>query len=123
MPEVDLGDNVLYSADKCHAYQIDRNGNYCFKFKAKYSNGEIKDVKDVELPKYIAMVKSTPHMSGTLIPDRPREMWDAIVTGVNEDGTLNLDIKDPNGFATHHCNNVPFDPTKKKPHSWHLKEI
>ena len=52
----------------------------------------------------------------------PAEAWEATVKKVNDDGTLDLEVKSNRPGVTLHVDNVPADHEKATHHTWHLAD-
>jgi len=128
MALVEKGDRVSYVPDAAHALNKDRDGNYAWahynkrdKDKEPLSHDEV----DAHLVSHVITHKG--RNSFLLVPLEPTEgvAWKAIVTGVNPDGTVNLDIPhpDPNlAGVTLNYNNIKEDPGRTIAHTWHNNE-
>lgn len=135
MPEVKVGDEVLYVPDSCHQLTKDRLGNYVFEFVHEqnapnsahsYQKGDV-----VQNHGELGLLQSREGgvlqtMGGHRIrPTRPLYSWKAVVREVFADGTVALDVQHPRGYVTYHypshgaTSGLRYSPTLD-PHTWHL---
>lgn len=132
-----VGDVVEYLPHVCHAFNCNANNEYPWviglKQNPRYvinpSTGEqevVEDVVEVDeghlhravLPNLLNAPDSREQRK-RLVPLRPKRPWKAVVTEVNPDGTLDLDINSNvgTGMITLGYAKVPVDETGKLPHS------
>lgn len=94
-------------------------------FSVKDGETKPKELTQQEAQQFITQLKRHPNPSEQrkrLVFLRPCVAWPAVVTLVNEDGTVNIDIQSNQGGFTLHERNVKIDSTKKTPHTCHLLE-
>ncbi len=115
-----VGDSVQYVPDKCNA--LDEHSPGMFAWQLGWMvNTKTKKVEPltsyVRIKEQMRHIRQRPEDKERLVPIKPQVTWDAVVTDVNEDGTLGLDIKVPGG-ATHHYDNILQDKGDDAGHSW-----
>ena len=132
-----VGDEVQYLPHVCHAFNCDQNNEYPWviglranpRYETNPATGEkelVEDVIEVDegtlnrtvLPGIHRMPDQSQERK-RLVPLRPKKPWKALVTKVNEDGTMDLDVTSNvgNGMLTLHYCRVPVDGSGKVPHS------
>lgn len=127
---VQPGDKLLYAPDECHALIKNRaTGEYPWVIGVKRTerlNGRIVERVDElsgsEIDRAVAQARAQVDKGAALsklVLVRPRHFWDATVTAVNDDGTVDVDIADPRHGSTLRCSNVKIDPNKAA-HTCHL---
>jgi len=120
-----VGDKVKYVPHSIHAHQMNKDG---FPFVFGWKEGKnVKQLTQDEALLKLKHIKKQPashaaNERAKLVPLHCHKPWDAVVTAVNEDGSLNLDISDPTTGATLHYPGVKIDPTARAMHSCHCCE-
>jgi len=130
-------DQVYYLPDKAHAFDKGLSGNYPWVFGRKRivhvprahghfeSREEMDELKGRDLEQFIEMLRRSPNkqeMLKDIVLLRPCEAWPAVVTCVNPDGTVDLDVQSNNSGCTLHYRNVVVDHSRTRDHSCHLAE-
>jgi hypothetical protein len=116
---VEVGMEVNYVPDTIHAFiPFTENGKTLFTWAVglKAPNGEVKELGFEDL------VRLKRNRSASLSKSvflHPNKLWNAVVTEVHEDGSVELDVI--SGGVTHHCSNVKQDASGKIPHTFHPK--
>jgi hypothetical protein len=123
----DVGDKVFYVPGEDHKFERDHNGEFVWRFAARGRQGETVPLEDKHVAERLEQVKNqgrdNPAHAATLKAELlslgPKRPWPATVTGVAEDGALDLDITHPLGGVTLHYSGVREDARGKTFHSWH----
>ncbi len=127
--EVSVGDRVYYLPDNCHATNQNADGSYpyvmglrtaTFDQRTQKQSFTVRELDDRQLKEYLNFVRRSPNVGaerGNLVPLRPAAAWPAIVTAVNANGTVDLDVASNNGGVTLHYRNIKVDRKRKRFHS------
>lgn len=129
-----VGDKVLYVPHACHAFHQDRltsawpwvvgkrawvpktdsRGKPVFKDGMPQTHAVVQEMTDEDLNSLSLKRTENPVAFSEefklVVPVRPKELWPATVTGVNENGTVNLDVESNVGGVTLHLT-VPVSLT------------
>lgn len=113
-----VGDQVKYVPAMCYARDPNPGGGYPWDMGRKIVRREnnqmvevIEKVTGNELGKLVATAKRGG--ANKLVLIAPNCVWNAVVTAVNEDGTVNLDVQSNNGGVTLHEDNVKISDAKE----------
>lgn len=116
---MNIGDQVFYVPHQCHAKEKDAQGNLQWVVGAevtKYVNGRaqkvVQELTGKALEQYLKSKRPIQYI-------RPAVVWPAIVTQVNDNGTVNLNIQGANTGVTLHYDNVSIDEVSQEPHTCH----
>jgi hypothetical protein len=136
---LEVGDEVNYLPHECHAYNCNANNEYPWvigerknpHYEENPDTGEKELVEDVvELDEgnfhrvVLPAINRSPDPKEArkrLVPLHPKKPWKAVVSNVNSDGTVNLDVESNvgTGMTILHYVNVPLDEAKKSHHTCH----
>lgn len=137
-----VGDRVEYVPHLCHAFNCNGNNEYPWvialrknpRYEKDAITGErmvVEDLEELEEGRLhrnvLAGIHQAPNINeakALLVPMRPTKLWPAVVRGVSDDGTLDLDIESNigRGMNTLHYDRVPIDESGSTPHSCRRKE-
>ena len=123
-----VGDKCWYIPGRAHAFVKDKNNSFPWVFGLRKGfavrGGEqvedIKEMTDADALGYFALMRNAPtpgDLRAAIVLIRPKQRWPAVVTGVNADGTVTLDVQHHNDAVTLHETAVAVDEAEKKPHS------
>jgi hypothetical protein len=137
MSEIVKGSRVYYLPHLIHALNRDISGEMSWvmghKKVSHYQTGfpgqmqareEVVELSGVQLDKLLDAVKRHPNSAEAgkfIVPVRPRSPWPAIVTAINPDGTVDLDVQSNNGGVTLHYGSVPVSEADE-PHTCRLAQ-
>jgi hypothetical protein len=121
---MEVGKKVLYLPAEHHAMQ--RVGNeHAWVMGRKHMNRQGQpDVEELgarRLQEVLGFIHRHPNPQEerkNLVFLRPNKPWEATVTTVHDDGTVDLDVVVGNGFTLHE-RNIRVDEGKKTPHTCH----
>lgn len=131
-----IGDKVNYVPAAAHALDRDSRGNYPFVIGRKSRERVpgtnrfeevVVEMQGAALDAYLRELSNSPERGNEkdkgLLLVRPCQLWSAVVTSVNEDDTVDLDIAYPrHSGVTLHYGNVPVtssNATDLTPHTCH----
>lgn len=125
---MEVGDTVMYVPPVHHALHKDVNGHRPWVLgirEMRVQNGkqtpvvrELQNTKEED--EVLEMIHRAPDRERAkqdLVLIRPRVKWPAVVTGVNFDGTVNLDVQGQLSGVTLHEKNVRIDEAGKHGHT------
>lgn len=113
---VQVGDTLSYIPDTCHALTAGPAGypwvvgvkEKTIDHSKRGASKEVVELTADQLSKRIKSIRKHPRAKeqmDKLVFIRPKTLWPAKVTAVNEDGTVNLDVA-VGGGVTLHCDNI-----------------
>ncbi len=113
-----VGDKVKYVPAECYAFNRNPNGGYPWDMGKKViirEGGKVSEGVEKLTGKALEAMLSASRRGNTVraVLMHPNCTWDAVVTSVNEDGTVNLDVQSNNGGVTLHENNVSISDGKE----------
>ncbi len=119
---MELGDKVSYVPDLCHAFEQDATGVFTWKMGIKRESRKGRTTEFTVDPLTDEEVKVFKNRKGDLSRlsfISPNLIWTGTVTGINDDGSVNLDLPGSNAAVTLHYSNVKVDPSGTVPHTCH----
>ena len=137
-----VGDVVEYLPHVCHAFNCNANNEYPWvigerknpRYERDPVTGEEKLVEDVvELDEgkmhrnvlpFLQHLPNPKEERQRYVPLRPKRPWKALVTKVNPDGTVDLDVESNvgSGMLTLHYKSIAVDETGQVPHTCRKKK-
>jgi hypothetical protein len=124
MPEV--GDTVCYYPDKCYAFdQQLTDGRFPWDFGVERVGRDGKrEVQTLSVDEVDMFLRNRARdFTAELRPIAPRTHWEAKVTAVGDDGSLDLEVCPGRpGILLLMPGVSQADAKDKKPHTWHTKE-
>lgn len=119
---VAVGDKVLFVPTESHALDRDMNGNYAWEIGRKNDKGDVVVLTDNEVERFLVRIKEHADNRDRLVLIRPKHFWDAVVRGVNPDGTVSLDIEHALPGVTLHYDNIVVGEDTNTHHTCCVKE-
>lgn len=127
--DLEKDDEVNYLPDELHAFHRDHNGDYTWVIGVRkrvpvlegtpgQTIEHIQELSTRELDNQLKVLRRHPNPNEErkkFVLLRPAKPWKGVVTQVNDDGTVNLDIEVGNGFTLHY-DNVKVDQSKNYTH-------
>jgi hypothetical protein len=116
---LEIGSVVAYVPDTIHAFVpfTDENGVTKFTWAIGKKSSPNGPVVEMSFDDLVRLKRNKSSKLGSVVYMQPNNVWNAVVTEVHEDGSVNLDIKSGDA-VTLHCPNVKEDPTGKTPHTF-----
>lgn len=110
-----VGDEALYVPGEFHALDKGSSGEYPWELGWREQHPLQKEAKleilaGQRIKEAFSRVQRSPNSAverKKLVFIRPKELWPCTVRAVNDDGTVNLDIRSNKGGVTLHYDNVP----------------
>ena len=128
-PGPQVGDKVLYLPHVNHALHL-HHGDLGWVIGRKHStptrNGMVEEVEELwgdRLTEFLGALKRSPNSSqerANMVFIRPNKPWPAVITAVNDDGTVNVDIDAGNGFTLHETVKLHKEGPPHTPHTCFL---
>lgn len=122
-----VGDKVQYIPAKCHALNRDIKGDYPwvlgqrrFKRVGGKQIEEIEELKDKRIGEYLTYLSRHPNPDKereNLVFIRPRETWPSVITAINEDDTVDLDVQSNQGGFTLHLKGIRVSDSTTDPNT------
>jgi|SRR5581483_4362077 len=133
--KIEIGDEVKYVPHIHHALEQDGSRNFAWVLGLKKLRStvgasgrheyeeQVEEMDSKTCKEFFELLGRHPNPQEErkrLVLLRPYKPWRAVVRGINPDGTYNLDIDAAKGGVTLNYDSIPYDASKKKPHTFHV---
>ena len=120
---LNVGGEVKYIPHAAHALEFDANGECPWVISYTDFNGKVEILEGNRIKEVLSAIKRYPDPAAErkkLGFVRPRIAWPANIRNVNEDGTVDIDVKSlSNEGVTLHYDHIPFND-EHAPHTCYM---